>query len=152
MEGKGKGVLDARETRGERDEGGKEVPFLLARPVPRVSLAPKTPFPFPSKRLPRRLHFPQIRTLQIFLLLGSKPGNNINIVIDTEVVVIVVVSTDCLKLRGVSMDRQLRFHDHISITYKKSSQRVGFLMELRNFYLLVLVLIYSFLKLQFFPT
>ena len=50
------------------------------------------------------------------------------------------------------MDRQLRFHDHISITYKESSQRVGFLMELRNFYLLVLVLIYSFLKLQFFPT
>ena len=90
--------------------------------------------------------------LQIVVLLGSKPGNNINIVIDTEVVVIVVVSTDCLKLLGVSMDRQLRFHDQISITYKKSSQRVGFLMELRNFYLLVLVLIYSFLKLQFFPT
>ena len=43
-----------------RREGGKEVPFLLARPGPRVSLAPKTPFPFPSKRLPRRLHFPQI--------------------------------------------------------------------------------------------
>ena len=70
--------------------------------------------------------------LQIVLLLGSKPGNNINIVIDNEVVVIVVVSTDCLKLLGVSMDRQLRFHDHISIIYKKSSQRVGFLMELRN--------------------
>ena len=45
---------------GEREEGRKEVPFLLARPGPRVSLAPKTPFPFPSKRLPRRLHFPQI--------------------------------------------------------------------------------------------
>ena len=47
--------------------------------------------------------------LQIVVLLGSKPGNNINIVIDNEVVVIVVVSTDCLKLLGVSMDRQLRF-------------------------------------------
>ena len=70
--------------------------------------------------------------LQIVLLLGSKPGNNINIVIDNEVVVIVVVSTDCLKLLGVSMDRQLRFHDHISIIYKKSSQRVGLLMRLRN--------------------
>ena len=70
--------------------------------------------------------------LQIVLLLGSKPGNNINIVIDNEVVVIVVVSTDCLKLLGVSMDRPLRFHDHISIIYKKSSQRVGVLMRLRN--------------------
>ena len=70
--------------------------------------------------------------LQIVLLLGSKPGNNINIVIDSEVVVIIVVSTDCLKLLGVSMDRQLRFHDHISIIYKKSSQRVGLLMRLRN--------------------
>ena len=38
---KGKGVLGARETRGAR--------------TPRVSLAPKTPFPFPFKRLPRRL-------------------------------------------------------------------------------------------------
>ena len=46
----------ARGARGGR-EGGS---FLLARPGPRVSLAPKTPFPFPSKRLPRRLHFPQI--------------------------------------------------------------------------------------------
>ena len=70
--------------------------------------------------------------LQIVLLLGSKPGNNINVLIDTEVVVIVVASIGCLKLLGVSMDRQLRFHDHISIIYKKSSQRVGFLMELRN--------------------
>ena len=70
--------------------------------------------------------------LQRVLLLGSKPGNNINIVIDNEVVAIVVVSTDCFKLLGVSMDRQLRFHDHISIIYKKSSQRVGVLMPLRN--------------------
>ena len=81
--------------------------------------------------------------LQIVLLLGSKPGNNINIVIDNEVVVIVVVSTDCLKLPAVSMDRQLLFDDHISIIkshpimalgiiYKKSSQRVGVRMRLRN--------------------
>ena len=69
--------------------------------------------------------------VQIVLLLGSKPGNNINIVIDNEVVVIVVVSTDCLKLLGVSMDRQLLFDDRISIIYKKSSQRVGVLMQLR---------------------
>ena len=38
---KGKGVLGARETRGPER-------------VLYVSLAPKTPFPFPSKRLPRR--------------------------------------------------------------------------------------------------
>ena len=81
--------------------------------------------------------------LQIVFQLGSKPGNNSNIVIDNEVVVIVVVSTDCLKLPGVSMDRQLLFDDHISIIkshpimalgiiYKKSSQRVGVRMRLRN--------------------
>ena len=70
--------------------------------------------------------------LQIVLLLGSKPGNNINIVIDNEVVVIVVASTDCLKLLVVSMDRQLRFHHHISIIDKKSSQHLGVLMRLRN--------------------
>ena len=81
--------------------------------------------------------------LQTVLLLGSKPGNNINIVIGNEVVVIVVVSTDCLKLPRVSMDRQLLFDDHISIIkshpimalgiiYKKSSQRVGVRMRLRN--------------------
>ena len=33
-------------SRGEREAEGKKVPFLLARPGPRVSLAPKTPFPF----------------------------------------------------------------------------------------------------------
>ena len=43
LKGKGKGVLGARETRGAR--------------APHVSLAPKTPFPFPFKRLPRRLLF-----------------------------------------------------------------------------------------------
>ena len=43
--------------------------------------------------------------LQIVVLLGSQPGDNINVVIENEVVVIVVVSTDCLKLLWVSMDR-----------------------------------------------
>jgi len=43
--------------------------------------------------------------ISIVLLLGSKPGNNINVVIDNEV----VVSTDCLKLLGVSIDGHLRF-------------------------------------------
>ena len=70
--------------------------------------------------------------LQIVVLLGSKPGNNINVIIENEVVVIVVVSTDCLKLLWVSMDRPLRFHDHTSIIYKKSSQHLGVLMRLRN--------------------
>ena len=46
LKGKGKGVLGARETRGAR--------------TPRVSLAPKTPFPFPFKRLPHRLVSNQI--------------------------------------------------------------------------------------------
>ena len=41
------------------------------------------------------------------LLLGSEPGNNIHVVIDNEV----VVSTDCLKLLGVSIDRHLHFGD-----------------------------------------
>ena len=50
LKGKEKGVLGARETRG-------------ARPGPRVSLAPKTPFPFPSKRLPRRLSKPKSTTV-----------------------------------------------------------------------------------------
>ena len=47
---KEKGVLGTRSVRGGR-EGGKP-PSLRVR---RVSLAPKTPFPFPFKRLPRRL-------------------------------------------------------------------------------------------------
>ena len=53
--GLGKAVLGASETRGAREEGGREnfPPSLLARPSRfafRVS-----PFPFPFKRLPRRL-------------------------------------------------------------------------------------------------
>ena len=41
-------VLGAREVRASR--------------APRVSLAPKTPFPFPFKRLPRRLGVDEHRT------------------------------------------------------------------------------------------
>lgn len=53
-------------------------------------------------------------------MLSSKLDNNINIVMDD----IAVKSTDCLELLGVSIDRQLRFDEHI--------QRVGVLMRLRN--------------------
>ena len=62
------------------------------------------------------------------LTLGSKLDNNINIVIDDKA----VASTDCLKLLLVSIDGHLRFDEHISIIYRKSSQRVGVLMRLRN--------------------
>jgi len=62
------------------------------------------------------------------LTLGSKLDNNTNIVIDDKT----VASTDCLKLLGVSIDRHLRFDEHISIIYRKSSQLVGVLMRLRN--------------------
>ena len=61
-------------------------------------------------------------------MLGSKLDNNINIVMDD----IAVSSTDCLDLLGVSIDRNLRFDEHISKIYKKRSQRVGVLMRLRN--------------------
>ena len=59
LKGKGKGILGARETRGVREKGGKETPFPSLPPRasrPPVSLAPKTPFPFPAKCLPRRLY------------------------------------------------------------------------------------------------
>ena len=60
LKAKGKGVFGARETRGPgraRREGRMETPvsFPPSSRAPRVSLAPKTPFPFPFKRLPRRL-------------------------------------------------------------------------------------------------
>ena len=60
LKGKGKGVFGVRETRGPgraRREGRKETPvsFLPSSRAPRISLALKTPFPFPFKRLPRRL-------------------------------------------------------------------------------------------------
>ena len=50
LKGNGKGAGGARETRGACEEGGRE-----GGRAPRVSLAPKTPFPLPFKRLPRRL-------------------------------------------------------------------------------------------------
>ena len=43
------------------------------------------------------------------LMLGSKLDNNINIVMDD----IAVTSTDCLELLGVSIDRNLRFDEHV---------------------------------------
>ena len=61
-------------------------------------------------------------------MLGSKLDNNINIVMDD----IAVTSTDYLELIGVSIERNLRFDEHISKIYKKSSQLVGVLMRLRN--------------------
>ena len=57
LKGRGQGVLGARETRGAREEGGKETPvstplyfsffsFPPSSHAPRVSLAPKSPCPF----------------------------------------------------------------------------------------------------------
>ena len=43
-----------------------------------------------------------------------------------------VRSTECLKLLGVCIDNNLRFDEHISSISKKSAQRVGVLMRLRN--------------------
>lgn len=63
------------------------------------------------------------------LMLGSKLDSNINIIIDDDKA---VTSIDCLELLGMSIDRHIRFDEHISIIYKKSSERVGVLMQLRN--------------------
>ena len=63
------------------------------------------------------------------LMLGSKLDSNINIIIDDDKA---VTSIDCLELLGMSIDRRIRFDEHISIIYKKSSERVGVLMQLRN--------------------
>ena len=41
-------------------------------------------------------------------------------------------STESLKLLGVCIDNNLRFDEHISSITKKSAQRVGVLMRLRN--------------------
>ena len=49
---KGKGVL------GEKEKRGPGLP--PSSRAPRVSLVPKTSFPFPFKRLPRRLYFLQL--------------------------------------------------------------------------------------------
>ena len=45
-----------------------------------------------------------------------------------------VRSTECLKLLGVCIDNNLRFDKHIHVTSisKKSAQRAGVLMRLRN--------------------
>ena len=64
----GKGVLDARETRGAREEGGREtslppLPSLLERPS-RFAFC-VSPFPFPFKRLPRRLPPPQAFLMEL---------------------------------------------------------------------------------------
>ena len=40
--------------------------------------------------------------------------------------------TECLKLLGVCIDNNLRFDVYISSISKKSAQRVGVLMRLRN--------------------
>ena len=60
LRGKGSFWRERNARTGAREEGGKEgnasfLLSLLARPGFRVPLAPKTPFPFPFKRLPRRL-------------------------------------------------------------------------------------------------
>lgn len=55
--------------------------------------------------------------------------SNINIIIDDDKA---VTSIDCLELLGMSIDRHIRFDEHISIIYKKSSERVGVMMQLRN--------------------
>ena len=69
-------------------------------------------------------NFDKYRTLT----LGNKCDHNMRIVIgDVE-----VKSTACLKLLGVSIDNDLRFVEHITTICKKSSQRVGVLMRLRN--------------------
>ena len=53
LKGKGKGeTRNAKREKRARREGVSLPPSSRA---PRVSLAPKTPFPFPFKRLPRRL-------------------------------------------------------------------------------------------------
>ena len=81
---KGQGLLGARETRGAREEGGKEknekyngllvgVSFPPSSRAPRVSLAPKTPCPLPFKRLPRRLALGYCEYLD-FMFMSVVPG------------------------------------------------------------------------------
>ena len=62
------------------------------------------------------------------MTLGNKNDPMESIIIDDHE----VKPTNCLKLLGVSIDNNLRFDEHISITCKKSSQRVGVLMRLKN--------------------
>ena len=54
LKGKGKGVLGARETRGAREEGGRETPFPSSL-LPHAWSRALIPFPSPFERLPRRL-------------------------------------------------------------------------------------------------
>lgn len=42
-------------------------------------------------------------------MIGSKPDNNVNIVIEDKV----VASTNCLKLLGVSRDRHFCFDEQV---------------------------------------
>ena len=84
--GKGKGIRARDHARERREEGNacKEatvfaipptpVSLPLSSRAPRVSLAPKTPFPFPFKRLPRRLGLAMIQissTLYLYRSLQS---------------------------------------------------------------------------------
>ena len=78
------------------------------------------------------------------MTLGNKNDPMESIIIDDHE----VKPTNCLKLLGVSIDNNLRFDEHISITCKKSSQRVGVLMRLKN--LISTVLSCNCLKLPFF--
>ena len=65
-----------------------------------------------------------------------------------------IKTVDNLKLLGVTIDSKLNFTDHISSICKKSSQRIGVLMRLRNLIptklvlFLVVVLPFSLRKLQ----
>ena len=76
LEGEGKGVLGARETRGPGRTRRKGTSFPPSSRSPRVSLAPKTPFPFPFKRLRRRLGkvYVTVHTLLWFALKTPQHG------------------------------------------------------------------------------
>ena len=62
------------------------------------------------------------------MTLGNKNSDMDSIIIDDYQ----VGSTNCLKLLGVYIDNKLRFDEHIASISKRSSQRVGVLMRLRN--------------------
>ena len=64
-----KGIRAREHARGRREEGTGFLSSLLA--LPRVSLAPETPFPIPFKRLPRRL-------LRLLLTAGEKIAQRAN--------------------------------------------------------------------------
>lgn len=62
------------------------------------------------------------------MTLGNKNNDMDSIIIDDNE----VKSTKCLKLLGVYIDNRLQFDEHIANICKRSSQRVGVLMRLRN--------------------